>query len=323
MATTNGLTQVEPVLPNGTNVGLGVSVVIPAYNYAKFLPDAIDSALNQNYGDIEIIVVDDGSTDDTPAVCARYGDRIRYIRKVNGGLPAARNTGIQAATKPFIGFLDADDIWAPKFLQQVMGQFHSTGDEYGLVAAQATYVDELGKEFVLKELTWQVHGRFSHRDILVKTRFSPSGVVARKKALLDAGCFDESLRSSEDRDMWIRIGAKYPIFLLADKLILVRRHRHSMSRNAGRMRENIFRVLRKSLDAGLVSGSESSFWRQAKAFAYYQTAWMYYEQGDRREALRDWFYSFLAWPWFANPERLNEPSLFRLRTLRRFLFIKP
>jgi glycosyltransferase involved in cell wall biosynthesis len=302
--------------------GFGVSVVIPAYNYAKFLPQAIDSALSQDYPDLEVIVIDDGSTDETPDVCAKYGNRIRYIRKVNAGLPAARNTGILAAIKPFIGFLDADDLWAPGFLHHVMSAFQGTGSEYGLVAAQATYVDEQGTPFVLKDLTWHVHGRLTHRDILVKTRFSPSGVVARKQVLLDAGCFDESLRSSEDRDMWIRMGAKAPIFLLAERLILVRRHRYSMSRNAGRMRENIFRVIRKSQTAGLVSGSEWAFWAQVRAFAYYQTAWMYFEQGSKREALRDLIYSFGTWPFFTQPNRLNEPSLFRLRSARRFLFLK-
>jgi len=301
----------------------GVSVVIPAYNYAQFLPAAIDSALGQAHDDLEVIVVDDGSTDATPEVCARYGDRIRYIRKVNGGLPAARNTGIKAAQKTFIGFLDADDIWEKDFLPRVMGRFKELGSEYGMVATQARYVDEHGSEFSLKDLTWRVSGKLSCRDILMKSRFSPSSVVARKAALLEAGCFDESLRSSEDRDMWIRLGARYPIFLSPEKLITVRRHRHSMSRNAGRMRQNIFHVLGKSRSAGLVPASELTFWQKVRSFAYFQTAWMYYEQGDRGTALRDLFYSWLSWPFFTQTESLNEPVLFRLRTLRIFLFCKP
>lgn len=301
----------------------GVSVVIPAYNYAHFLPDAINSALAQTYPKVEIIVVDDGSTDATPEVAAKYGDRIRYIRKVNGGLPAARNTGIQHASYPFIGFLDADDQWKPEFLTRALGEFARLPAEFGVVAAQALYVDQDGVPFELKAMTWGVHGRMDHRDILIKTRFSPSAVVARKSALETAGLFDESLRSSEDRDMWIRIGAKFPIFLQADRLALIRRHRTSMSRNADRMKANIRRVLQKSKALGLVPAGDFTFWLRAHSFMYFQTAWMYYEQGDRVGAVRDLFLSGLYWPFHTHPETLNEPALFRLRSLRHFLFCRP
>ncbi len=301
----------------------GVSVVIPAYNYAHFLPDAINSALSQSYPKVEVIVIDDGSTDTTPEVAAKYGDRIRYIRKQNAGLPAARNTGIQNASYPFIGFLDADDQWKPDFLERAMTRFSELPEEFGLVAAQAIYIDEHGKEFDLKSLAWAVHGRMDHRDILLKTRFSPSAVVARKSALEAAGLFDESLRSSEDRDMWIRVGAKFPLFLQSDRLAVIRRHRTSMSRNAGRMKANIHRVLDKSKTNGLVPANDSGFWRRARAFMYFQTAWMYYEQGERLAALRDLALSWLWWPVFADPNLLNEPKLFRLRTCRHFLFCRP
>ena len=301
----------------------GVSVVIPAYNYAHFLPEAIDSALNQTHKNVEIIVVDDGSTDTTPEVAARYGDKIRYIRKKNAGLPAARNTGIQHATQPFIGFLDADDIWHPDFLSKCLAAFDAHPHEFGLVAGQATYVDEKGVPFKLKDLRWSFQGKMDHRDILLKTRFSPSAVVARKQALEAAGLFDESLRSSEDRDMWIRVGAKYPIYLLDEQLVSIRRHRTSMSRNAARMKSNIIRVLEKSSEAGLVDKAERFFWLKAYSFMHFQVAWMFYEQGDRWTAIKELLLSGLYWPWFGNPQALNEPALFRLRTCRHFLFLKP
>lgn len=301
----------------------GVSVVIPAYNYAHFLPQAIDSALAQTYSQVEVIVVDDGSTDNTPEVAARYGNRIRYERKTNAGLPAARNTGIQLASHQFIGFLDADDMWMPGFLEKAMNLLTQQSVSYGLVAAQAQYVDMEGKEFQLKSLNWGVHGKLDHRDILLKTRFSPSAVVARKDALEAAGLFDEALRSSEDRDMWIRIGAKFPLFLHQEKLAMIRRHRTSMSRNAGRMKENICRVLEKSRHAGLVPANETGFWRRAHSFMHFQTAWMYYEQGERWVALKELAASVLLWPFFSDPANLNEPSLFRLRSCRHFLFCHP
>src|SRR5687768_12542943 len=91
-----------------------VSVVIPAYNYGRFVGAAIESVLGQTFADFELVVVDDGSTDDTGDVVARYSDsRLRYIRKENAGLPAARNTGIRAGTADLVAFLDADDTWLP------------------------------------------------------------------------------------------------------------------------------------------------------------------------------------------------------------------
>lgn len=297
-----------------------MSVVIPAYNYAHFLPEAIDSALAQTWAQVEVIVVDDGSTDDTPQVAARYGDRIRYIRQQNAGLPAARNTGIRAAAHPFIGFLDADDRWKPEFLSRAMECFIQGPERYGIVATQSVHVDEHGKAFELKALTWYVHGRLDHRDILLKTRFSPSAVVARKSVLEQAGLFDETLRSSEDRDMWIRMAAHSPVYLIPERLVFIRRHRNSMSRNAARMKVNIFTVLKKARDQGLVPARERRFWLKAYSFAYFQSAWMYFEQGNRVMALRELGLSCLLWPCHRFPNKLNEPAFFRLRSCRQFLF---
>src|SRR5712672_3062654 len=101
-----------------------VSVVIPAYNYAHYLPQAIDSVLSQTHSALEVIVVDDGSTDATPQVCTQYSDpRVRSIRQPNAGLSAARNTGIREARFPCVAFLDADDRWQPTFLATVLHEW--------------------------------------------------------------------------------------------------------------------------------------------------------------------------------------------------------
>src|SRR5437762_473952 len=104
----------------------GVSVVIPAYNYAGFLPKAIESVLQQDYPEYELVVVDDGSTDNTADVTAAYArasTRVRYVHQTNGGLSAARNTGIRHARFEYVSFLDADDELLPGFLRRAMETF--------------------------------------------------------------------------------------------------------------------------------------------------------------------------------------------------------
>src|SRR5947207_1112090 len=124
----------------------GVSVVIPAFNYARFLPAAIDSVLRQTFSDFEILVVDDGSTDDTPQVVASFtGPRIRYIRQENAGLSAARNTGIRNARAPFVAFLDADDEWLPDFLATMLDAFETLGEDFAIVACGAERMDQAGR----------------------------------------------------------------------------------------------------------------------------------------------------------------------------------
>src|SRR4051812_45065439 len=112
-----------------------VSIVIPAYNYARYLPSAVESLLAQSYPALEVVIVDDGSTDETPRVCPQFpAPGVRYVRQANTGRSAARNTGIREAGHTFIGLLDADDRWEPEFLARVMAQFAALPPEYGAVA---------------------------------------------------------------------------------------------------------------------------------------------------------------------------------------------
>ena len=123
----------------------GGSVVIPAFNYARYLPEAIASVLAQTFTALELIVVDDGSTDGTADACAQYTDpRFRYVRQENAGLSAARNTGILQARHSYIAFLDADDRWEPGFLEAVTNKFASLGPKFVAVAAACSRMDSTG-----------------------------------------------------------------------------------------------------------------------------------------------------------------------------------
>ncbi|MBT4814580.1 MAG: glycosyltransferase family 2 protein [Lentisphaerae bacterium] len=298
----------------------GISVVIPCYNYAHYLGAAIDSVLAQTWEKCDIIVVDDGSTDSTRDVVACYGERVHYVHQSNAGLPAARNTGIRRSTTPFVAFLDADDLWAPEHIARAVEAFSSSPLTCGLVAAKGQEIDREEMPLLKVRRDQAFHGVLTVRDIIFRTCFSPSSVVARRDVFDVCGLFDETLTSSEDRDMWIRIAARYSICLLPDASVKIRNHSESMSKNADRMKCNTRRVIGKAFRERLVPRWHGLFWLQVLGMNLFQCAWMYRDQGDGIKGVAQMSLSILVWPWFSRPERLNEPALFRIRALRRFLW---
>ncbi|MFN7140199.1 MAG: glycosyltransferase, partial [Limisphaerales bacterium] len=249
-----------------------------------------------------------------------YGDRVRYIYQKNAGLPAARNTGIKAAQFDLVGFLDADDEWLPNRLSDAVERFANLPAEFAIVACRSTLMDAQGGPVDRKTLVPAEVREIKCRDILMKTQFSPSSVIAKRAALNECGLFDESLRSSEDRDMWIRITARHRALINWERLIRVRKHSNNMSKHADRMRENTRRVLRQSFQNGYIPRSHFFFWLKVFSFNHFETAWMYWDEGRRAEACKEMVLSILRWPFFADPKWLNEPPLFRIRALLRFVF---
>ena len=300
-----------------------VSVVIPAYNYAHFLPAAVDSALAQTLPPLEILIIDDGSTDNTASlVAARYSSNplVRYIHQPNAGLSAARNTGIREARSEFVAFLDADDMWKPDFLAEMMARFARLPAEFAIVASSSQPVSASGEPLPRKQLLAKGDREFTATDILFKTRFAPSATVVRSKVFKELGGFDTALRSSEDRDMWIRIASRHRVVRSKEQLVTVRRHGTGMSTHADRMKQNTGRTFEKARRNPDLANLPPSFWRKVTAFFRYETAWMYFEEGRRGAALRDLLVSLIYWPWFGNPRSFLEPRFFRLRTLKHFIF---
>lgn len=189
-----------------------ISIIIPAYNAEKYIKETIDSALEQTHKNIEIIIVNDGSTDNTENIIKSYtDDRIKYFKQKNSGLAGiARNTGIRQANGDYIAFLDADDIWVKdklkkqiKILDNTTALVYSDGEISG-----ATHKN--GKKF--SDFSKFYRGRVFHN--LIKNNFIPtSSVVVKRKALGDVGIFseDKKLRVGEDYDLWLRISKKYKI----------------------------------------------------------------------------------------------------------------
>ena len=213
-----------------------LSAVIPAYNCAPYLGAAVESALRQEGVDHEVIVVDDGSTDETDSVIASFGDRIRSVRQANRGLPAARNAGIAATGGDLVAFLDADDTWEPtKSRKQIA--YLDDRPACGLVFCDVYRMDESGRrlEPILGAHAPAVPtGRCLEHLFLGNFVLVP-GVTMRRAVLDRVGAFDESLRSVEDYDLWLRAAEVSEIGFIPEPLASWRDRPGQMSRNRDRM----------------------------------------------------------------------------------------
>jgi glycosyltransferase involved in cell wall biosynthesis len=235
-----------------------VSVIIPAYNAAGFLSDAIDSALAQQYPHLEVVVVDDGSIDDPCEVASRYGDRVRCVRQDNAGPAAARNRGIRMAGGEFLAFLDADDLWPAGKLQIQMARF-ADDPALDVVAGRIQYVRLDGAA--------ELELRFEDTRNTV-THVHLGSAVCRRRAFDRVGFFDESLRFSEDHDWYLRAREEgLSIVVLREITLLYRLHGSNMTRNATSQQLGLARVLKKSLERRrLKSGGTAENLRPWSAF---------------------------------------------------------
>jgi glycosyltransferase involved in cell wall biosynthesis len=293
----------------------GVSVIIPAYNYAKFLPFAVESALNQDYPEYEILVIDDGSKDHTREIMEKYEAPVRYIYKDNAGLSAARNTGIEKAKYDYVAFLDADDEFRPGILRSSMSKFVELGESFSLVTCDNVFIDIDGKPLTHVRHIASPSREVTVKDILLRTRFSPTGAFARKTAFDSCGDFDTTLRSTEDRDMWIRIAAKQRVYFQGEVLVHIRKHGNNMSNNAVQQSSNMVVVLKKAQRSGAVPQWQFWFWLKVFAYQRYQAALIF--NGIRKPLPAFWnlFLSMVYWPLFLNPAYYGCLPLFRVRQL--------
>lgn len=191
------LKSVQELLARELNGSPLVSVVIPTYNRLKVLLRAIDTALNQTYRNLEVIVVDDGSTDDTQTAVKAYGDRIRYIHQKNQGASAARNLGITAANGKYIAFLDSDDEWLPHKLEKQIALLENH-PEYSFVACLAT---EENRTYT----GYENHATQFMKFILQPFTQNMTRYVVRRQCLQEHGLFDTTIHGPEDWELWLRL----------------------------------------------------------------------------------------------------------------------
>jgi glycosyltransferase involved in cell wall biosynthesis len=194
-----------------------VSVIIPTHNRAWAIREAIDSVLAQNYTDSELIVVDDGSTDNTYQILLEYGNRITVIWQPNQGVSAARNRGIKEASGKFIAFLDSDDRWLPEKLTHQVDFFKSHP------AALICQTEEIWIRNGVRVNPKNRHKKPSgsiFEPSLHLCLVSPSAVMMKREIFDRVGLFDETLPACEDYDLWLRIACRYPVYLIDAQLII-------------------------------------------------------------------------------------------------------
>ncbi|MEP9410713.1 MAG: glycosyltransferase family 2 protein [Candidatus Brocadia sp.] len=209
-----------------------VSVVIPTYNRPEFLSSAIASVLNQTFQDFEIIVVDDGSKDNTPEVVNRLNNKkIKYIRnEINKGEAGARNTGIMNSNSEYIAFLDDDDEWLPEKLALQVDLLKNSPTKVGVVYTGYIEVDKTSRKILQK--IFPIKRGYIHRDLFIKNYVGvPSTVIVRRICFERIGLFDGNVVYPTDYDMWIRLSKEFHFEYIKKPLVKYYIHKNTISSN--------------------------------------------------------------------------------------------
>ncbi|SFK21895.1 glycosyltransferase family 2 protein [Methylocapsa palsarum] len=277
----------EPRAQGGEGSKPSLSIVIPAYNVAPYIEAAVLSALRQTLHDIEVIVVDDGSTDATSVIVQSLVDKLKdprllVIRQENGGLSAARNAGIRAARGEFIGLLDGDDIWLPgKAVLHI--EVMVVDPMIGITFSHSEYLTEKGER--TGHLLLAGNPRPSLHEMIRRNHFgNGSTVVARRACFREAGLFRKELRSCEDYEMWRRILwlTSYSAILVPKPLTLYRRRESSLSFNATKFvsyADQAMEILRRDMPH-----VPERIFRAGHAEHYRIAAWKALSSGHRGDA---------------------------------------
>jgi len=211
-----------------------VSVIVPAYNAARYVGQAVESALSQTHGNTEVILVDDGSDDNTSEVVAPYLDRIRYVRQENSGVYAARNAGTRISRGDYVAFLDADDVWETgKLAAQV--DVMEKQPEYGAVHTDTSTIDREGRL-----IRRSVNSRRQSKNGMVFEEFFEqnmavillSTVLIRRECFEALGDFDERFPMVTDYGFFLELAFRYPIGYIPESLVRYRMTPGSLSRRS-------------------------------------------------------------------------------------------
>ena len=253
-----------------------VSIIIPTFNRRDYITIALDSVLAQTYKDYEIIIIDDGSSDDTKEVLKPYQDKIRYFYHDNKGIPATRNRGIREAHGDYIALLDSDDYWLPEKLERQMDCFKKN-PHYGMVATRCSSITQDGR---FREKNRPGKSGWILNDLFKANFIRTSSAMIKKECFEKAGFFDESLPMYEEVDLWLRIAKHYPIGFINTPLTVYIDNPQGVSTNslAGRLLRQ--KVLEKNY---LKECIPLDLYRKRVASNYYSIGKHYLHQGAKSE----------------------------------------
>ena len=282
-----------------------VSVVIPTYNSGPLVVEAVESVLAQTRAADEVIVVDDGSTDDTAEPLTAFGPPVRYIQKENGGVSTARNRGVAEATGDWVAFLDADDVWHPRKLELQLPVL-AANPELGMLGTRVYDWPAL-RHPALDTINEARVARVPLKELIIRNAFTTSTVIARRDVLRSVGEFDTDQFGTEDYDLWLRVAQRAGV---ANLLVALTGYRTatpgSLSKNASRMEAGMRIILRK-LDAAGVFRGNPVLRRRAWGHFRYSCGYMHAQAGNRRAALGHLALSLLGYPLPYNRECVRYP----------------
>lgn len=270
---------------------LEISVVIPVYNRREAVGDAVRSALAQTLPPVEVLVVDDGSTDGSADAAAGFGGPVRVLRMPNQGPSAARNTGIKAAKGDAVAFLDSDDVWQPQCLERLAETLQAEradmvfGDVQIQVCGEVAVLSLLHQRRVSAVLgsgAGRIPDCFAM--LLLENFIHTSTVMVRREALVRAGMFDESLRSVEDRDMWLRVARSGVVACVPEVVATVRRDGHGLSEDQVLASASRIKVLSRYINDPVLSGAYRRKARAALCEHHTDLAYHLVQAGKFRDA---------------------------------------
>lgn len=253
-----------------------VSIVMPAYNAASTIAESISSVLGQTYDRWELIVVNDGSTDETSSAVAPFlsDKRICLIKQENAGVAAARNRGIKQSSGEFVSFLDADDLWVKNKTARQLEMFRNSDDpalglvysRYASFCTSLSYAQSRNDDAYFAYLAPKLR-------IMVYDFIATSTVMTTSAVISNVGLFDETLSGTEDWDLWIRILSGYSVGLVDETLMMYRENPQGLSKNFQKHHAEEWKVLDKHVigNSSLISDicAKSLFYHQMKLLSHY------------------------------------------------------
>ncbi len=292
-----------------------VSVVIPAYNGAKTITETIQSILSQTFTDFELIVINDGSTDDTVDVVRQIDDpRITILSFENGGLPEARNRGIRNSSSEFITFIDADDLWTPDKLEDQVNALRNYPDA-GVAYSWTAFIDE-SSQFLYAGEPFPHYGNVYPKLLIKNFIASGSNIMIRKSVIDQVGEYDATLKSAEDWDYNLRLAACQPFARVAKYQVLYRKTSTSMTAKIDVMETSILTVINRGFQ--LAPAELQSLKNQALSNTYRFFTKLCLEHASGHEGVKKAMHNYLK------SIRLHPPSILNNETQRigLKLFIK-